>query len=69
MSDALDSFSIDAARLFEEHLTRFVAWCEKHWRFERGQGEPDLTEDQAEGWNRCIEGLSGAVACYMEEFP
>lgn len=60
------------AELFRARMEDFAKWCAENWTVTPEQALQDNVFDSKpagyrEGYNAAIEGLSGAIDCFLEE--
>ena len=69
MGEQSESFATEVEELFAKRLHGFAEWVATQWTFKDGEGgaDQDMNPEQVEGWNRCCEGLKGAVQMWLEE--
>lgn len=58
--------------LFKQKMEEFVEWCGQNWTVTPAQAIADNIFDgkppgYREGYNNAIEGLGGALECFLEE--
>ncbi|XUP59941.1 hypothetical protein FS819_023280 [Allorhizobium sp. Av2] len=60
------------SELCRAEMKKFAAWCAQNWTVTPDQARADnffdgKPEGYLEGYNAAIEGLSGAIDCFLEE--
>ncbi|NLS03602.1 hypothetical protein HGP14_09550 [Rhizobium sp. P32RR-XVIII] len=71
MSERLN-LEYQVRELFKAKMEEFIAWCGENWTVTPEQAIADnifdsKPEGYREGYNNAIEGLSGALECFLEE--
>lgn len=70
MSESPFDLSREVEDLFRAKMREFMTFCEQHWKMtERDAAEANRSPDWVEGWDAAIEGLPGALDCWLEEYP
>jgi hypothetical protein len=62
------------SELFRLKMEEFASWAAEHWKVTELEARQDNFFDlkppgYREGFNAAIEGLSGAIECFLEERP
>lgn len=73
MSDRIN-LEYQVAELFRLKIEEFADWCAENWTVTEIEAKADNIIDAKpagyrEGYNAAVEGLRGAVECFLEDRP
>lgn len=68
MGEQSEQFASEVEELFSKRINAFAEWVAANWKFDGADNDLGLTPEQAEGWNRCCDGIKGAAAVWLEEW-
>lgn len=62
----------EVSALFQAKMETFVEWCAENWTVTKEEALKDNVFDSKppgyrEGYNAAVEGLRGALECWLEE--
>lgn len=76
MGEAEDSFMSDVQDAFKRAFGQFAKFAATSWSFtdkeiedvESGlSSDTSMTAEEMRGWNKCCEGMPGAIETFLEE--
>lgn len=68
MSGRVDDLARRLASVIDGDLDAFMAWVAEHWTIAPHEVvASDMTPEQAEGWNRCVDSIPAALALWLED--
>ncbi|OAM73754.1 hypothetical protein [Devosia elaeis] len=68
MSERVEDLSRRLAEVTDGELDAFLAWLAQHWTVAPHEvTAAEMTPEQIEGWNRCVDSIPAAIALWLED--
>ncbi|MFN8682786.1 hypothetical protein ACDP63_16830 [Paracoccus sp. P2] len=68
MSGRAEDLSRRLAGMIDGEIEAFAAWLAEQWTIAPHEAESaEMTPDQVEGWNRCVDSIPAAFALWLED--
>ncbi len=68
MSERVEDLSRRLAEVVDGEMDAFLAWLAQHWTIAPHEvAAAEMTPEQIEGWNRCVDSIPAALALWLED--
>ena len=68
MGGRVEDLSCRLAGMIDGEIDAFAAWLAAHWTIAPHEADgAEMTPDQIEGWNRCVDSIPAAFALWLED--
>jgi hypothetical protein len=62
----------EVGELFRQYALSLGQWAECNWRLDRvwdAGGDSEMSPEQIDGWNKCVDSLGTAIEAWLGEQP